>query len=79
MLITRSMRKSILLAQAKNDPKNANKPDEIIEKMITGRLNKELKEVCLTGAGVLSRAENKESVGKYVESVAKAEGCKLDC
>ena len=39
--------KSILLAQAKNDPKNANKPDEIIEKMITGRLNKELKEVCL--------------------------------
>ena len=35
--------KEILLAQAKNDPKNANKPDNIIEKMITGRLNKELR------------------------------------
>lgn len=68
--------KEILLAQAKNDPKNANKPDEIIEKMITGRLNKELKEVCLLEQEYV-KAENKESVGKYVESVAKAEGCKL--
>ena len=40
--------KAVLLAQAKNDPKNANKPDNIIEKMIIGRLNKELKKVCLT-------------------------------
>ncbi len=37
--------KSILLAQAKNE--NPDKPDNIIEKMIIGRLNKELKEVCL--------------------------------
>ena len=66
----------ILVAQAKNDPKNANKPDEIIEKMITGRLNKELKEVCLLEQEYF-KGENKESVGKYVESVAKAEGCKL--
>ena len=68
--------KSILLAQAKNDPKNANKPDNIIEKMIIGRLNKELKEVCLLEQEYV-KAENKESVGKYVENVAKAEGCKL--
>ena len=68
--------KEILLAQAKNDPKNANKPDNIIEKMITGRLNKELKEVCLLEQEYF-KGENKESVGKYVESVAKAEGCKL--
>ncbi len=39
--------KEILMAQAKNDPKNANKPENIIEKMIAGRLSKELKEVCL--------------------------------
>ena len=44
--------KEVLLAQAKNDPKNAGKPDEIIEKMIIGRLNKELKEVCLTRAAL---------------------------
>ena len=30
--------KEILIAQAKNDPENANKPENIIEKMITGRL-----------------------------------------
>lgn len=68
--------KEILLAQAKNDPKNANKPDNIIEKMISGRLNKELKEVCLLEQEYV-KAENKESVAKYVEAVAKAEGCKL--
>ena len=39
--------KEILTQQAKNDPKNASKPDNIIEKMIVGRLNKEMKEICL--------------------------------
>ena len=68
--------KAVLLAQAKNDTKNANKPDNIIEKMIIGRLNKELKEVCLTEQ-VYVIAENKETVAKYVESVAKAVGCNL--
>ena len=66
----------ILVAQAKNDPKNANKPDNIIEKMVQGRLAKELKEVCLLEQEYV-KAENKESVAQYVESVAKAAGCKL--
>ena len=57
--------------------KNANKPDEIIEKMITGRLNKELKEVCLLEQEYV-KAENKENVKKYVESVAKAEGVSIN-
>lgn len=39
--------KKILIEQLKNDPKNASKPENIIEKMITGRLAKEFKEVCL--------------------------------
>lgn len=68
--------KEVLLAQAKNDPANAGKSDNIIEKMIIGRLNKELKEVCLTEQ-VYVKAENKESVAKYVESVAKAAGCSI--
>lgn len=68
--------KEVLLAQAKNDPANSNKPDNIIEKMIMGRLNKELKEVCLTEQ-VYVKAENKESVAKYVESVGKAAGCSI--
>ena len=66
----------ILVAQAKNDPKNASKPDQIIEKMVQGRLNKELKEVCLLEQEYV-KAENKETVAKYVENVAKAAGCKL--
>ncbi|MCI8339508.1 MAG: elongation factor Ts [Lachnospiraceae bacterium] len=69
--------KQVLLAQAKNDPKNEGKPDNIIEKMIIGRLNKELKEVCLLEQAYV-KAENKENVKQYVESVAKAEGCKLN-
>ena len=69
--------KSVLLAQAKNDPKNANKPDNIIEKMIIGRLNKELKEVCLLEQEYV-KAENKENVKTYIQSVAKAEGCTLE-
>ena len=60
--------KEILIAQLKNDPKNASKPDNIIEKMITGRLAKELKEVCLMEQEYV-KAENKESVAKYVQSV----------
>lgn len=39
--------KEILLAQAMNDEKNANKPKEILEKMISGKIGKFYKEVCL--------------------------------
>lgn len=68
--------KHVLLEQAKNDPKNEGKPDNIIEKMIMGRLNKELKEVCLLEQ-LYVKAENKENVKQYVESVAKNEGVTL--
>lgn len=69
--------KGILLTQAKNDPKNEGKPDDIIEKMITGRLNKELKEVCLLEQEYV-KAENKENVKTYIQNVVKAEGCQID-
>ncbi len=39
--------KEILLAQIKNDPKNANKPEAILEKMIGGKINKYYTENCL--------------------------------
>ncbi len=65
--------KEILMAQAKNDPKNASKPDNIIEKMITGRLAKELKEVCLLEQEYV-KATNKETVAKYIEQIAKETG-----
>ena len=65
--------KEILIAQLKNDPKNASKPDAIIEKMITGRLAKELKEVCLLEQ-LYVKAENKESVAQYLDAVSKKVG-----
>jgi len=60
--------KDILIAQLQNDPKNASKPANIIDKMIEGRLAKEFKEVCLLEQEYV-KAENKENVAKYVASV----------
>ena len=39
--------KAILIAQIQNDPKEASKPEKVIQGMIQGRINKELKEFCL--------------------------------
>ena len=59
--------KAILTAQAKNDPANAKKPDNIIEKMITGRIKKELKEICLLDQDYVKGDGN--SVRDYLKSV----------
>ena len=59
--------KEILLAQAKKE--NPEKPDNIIEKMIIGRLNKELKEICLLDQVYVQDSEL--TVAKYVAKVAK--------
>ena len=67
--------KEVLLAQAKNDPKNAGKPDEIIEKMIIGRLNKEMKEICLLDQVYVQDSDL--TVAKYVEKVAKENGANM--
>ena len=65
--------KSILLAQAKNE--NPDKPDNIIEKMIIGRLNKELKEICLLDQVYVQDSDL--TVGKYVDKVAKENGANV--
>jgi elongation factor Ts len=39
--------REIARAQAKNDPKNASKPDQVIDKIVEGRLNKFFEEVVL--------------------------------
>lgn len=39
--------REIAKAQAKNDPKNANKPDQVIDKIVEGRLNKFYEEAVL--------------------------------
>lgn len=64
--------KDILLAQIKNDPKEASKPEKVIEGMINGRINKEMKEICLLDQVYVKAEDGKQSVAKYIEEVAKA-------
>lgn len=64
--------KEILMAQIKNDPANAKKPDNIIEKMLEGRLQKELKEFCLVDQIYVKDSEL--TVGQYLANVSKQIG-----
>ncbi|HIX63374.1 MAG TPA: translation elongation factor Ts [Candidatus Mediterraneibacter colneyensis] len=65
--------KEILLAQAKKE--NPEKPDNIIEKMIIGRLNKEMKEICLLDQVYVQDSDL--TVAKYVDKVAKENNAKV--
>ncbi|MDY4969734.1 MAG: translation elongation factor Ts [Lachnospiraceae bacterium] len=70
--------KEILMAQIMNDPKESQKPEKVIKGMIEGRINKELKEICLLDQVYVKAEDGKQSVAKYVESVAKATGAKIN-
>ena len=69
--------KEILLAQIMNDPKESQKPEKVIQGMINGRINKELKEICLMDQVYVKAEDGKQSVGKYIEEVAKANGANI--
>lgn len=64
--------KQILLAQAKNDPKNASKPDAILEKMLEGRLKKSLEDICLADQKFVM--DESVSVGQMVADLSKKTG-----
>ena len=69
--------KAILMAQIQNDPKEASKPEKVIAGMIQGRINKELKEICLLDQVYVKAEDGKQSVSQYVAEVAKANGAKI--
>ena len=69
--------KEILLAQIMNDPKESQKPEKVIQGMITGRINKELKEICLLDQVYVKAEDGKQTVAKYVEQVAKENGANV--
>jgi elongation factor Ts len=56
----------------KNDPKNANKPDAILDKIVSGRLGKFYERVCLVEQGYVK--EDSISVGTYTKNTAKELG-----
>lgn len=69
--------KEILMAQIANDPKMAGKPEKVIEGAVTGRLNKELKEVCLLEQVYVKAEDGKQTVAQYVAQVAKENNANL--
>ncbi len=64
--------KEIRLAQAKEDPKNAKKPDAIIEKIVMGGISKYYKEICLMQQPFVK--DDKVSVEEHIAAVAKQVG-----
>ena len=73
--------KEILLAQAMKEneelPEGKRKPQEIIEKMLVGRLNKEFKEICLNDQVYVKAEDGKQSVAQYLAQVGKANQANL--
>ena len=67
--------KEIRLAQAKEDPKNASKPEAILTKIVEGGLSKYFKEICLMQQPFVK--DDKVSVEKHIADVAKAAGVEI--
>lgn len=69
--------REILLEKAKNDPKNAGKPDNILQKVVEGGLNKELKEVCLLNQIYIMAEDGKQTIEQYVADTAKKQNANI--
>jgi elongation factor Ts len=62
--------REIARAQARNDPKNANKPDQVVDKIVEGRLNKFYEEFVLVDQPFIK--DPAKTVGELVtEKIAK--------
>ena len=77
----RNHEKEILLAQATKEneelPEGKRKPQQIIEKMLEGRLQKELKEICLNQQVYVKAEDGKQTVAQYIAQVAKDNNANL--
>ena len=69
--------REIIAAQIEQDPKMAGKPEKVIEGAVNGRLNKELKEVCLLEQVYVKAEDGKQAVAEYVAQVAKENNAEL--
>lgn len=67
--------KGILTTQLAEDEKNKNKPAQVIEKIVSGRIAKFFKEICLIDQQFVKDGDF--TVGKYVEKVAKEIGADI--
>ena len=69
--------KEIISAQIAQDTKMAGKPEKVIEGAVIGRLNKELKEVCLLEQVYVKAEDGKQTVAQYLAQVAKENGANI--
>ena len=67
--------KEVIMGQIKNDPKNAKKPESIIEKMAIGKLGKFYEENCLVDKEYIK--EDNMKVSQYIANTAKALGTSI--
>lgn len=67
--------KAILIAQMKEDPKMANKPEQVLAKIVEGKIGKYYKENCLVEQAFVKDGDL--SVAKYVANVAKELGADI--
>ena len=70
--------KKILLAQMADDPKMANKPEQVKVKIVEGKLGKFYSENCLLEQTFVRSDIFEGTVGKYVADAAKKLGGKID-
>ena len=69
--------KTILVAQMKEDPKMANKPEAVLHKIVEGKIGKYYKENCLLCQEFVRSDLFEGNVKGYVDSVAKALGAEI--
>ena len=67
--------KEILVAQMKEDPKMANKPDAVLQNIVKGKMGKYYKENCLVEQQFV--VDGDLTVKQYVEKVAKELGASI--
>ncbi len=67
--------KAIMVSQMKEDPKMANKPENVLAKIVEGKIGKYYKEACLVEQEFVKNGDY--TVGKYVDAKAKELGGKI--
>ena len=73
----RAHEKEIIEAQIKNDPKESQKPEKVIQGIVMGRLSKQFKEICLNDQVYVKAEDGKQTVMAYLDKVAKDNGTEI--
>ena len=68
--------KAITIAQFKNDPKHANKPDQVLEKMVMGKMGKYYENNCVLCQAFVKDGD--KTVSQYLADVSKEVGGKVN-